>query len=56
MYFSSEEEKMREYCSYFINRQLGGQVGCQDLEGDEVLELVVERLGEHPDIKSIKKK
>lgn len=29
VFFSSEEEKMREYCSYLINRELGGQVGCQ---------------------------
>lgn len=56
VYSSSEEEKVREYYSYFINRELGGQVGCQDLRGDEFLELVVEMLGEDPDIKSIKKK
>lgn len=47
---------MKEYYSYFINRELGSQVGCQDLRGDEFLELVVEMLGEDPDIKSIKKK
>lgn len=47
---------MRECYSYFMNRELGGQVGCQDIRGDEFLELVVEMLGEDPNIKSIKKK
>lgn len=55
VYFSSEQDKIREYCSYFINRDLGGQMGCQDLKGDEFLELVVEMLGEAPDIRSIKR-
>lgn len=45
---------MREYCFYFINKELGAQVGCWDLKGDEFLDLVVEMLGEDPDIKSIK--
>lgn len=29
--FPQKRKKMRKYCSHIINRDLGGQVGCQDL-------------------------
>lgn len=31
VYFSSEEETVKTYCSYLINEELRGQTSCKDL-------------------------